>query len=92
MIYSYGNAGGIDDVKKRVINPPYFNHYNTLYDLIHTLSNHSYYGNSIKAFKNLSIHHYGHDDRLHKQVFMVVATHSGLHEQFVCYFIEEETK
>jgi hypothetical protein len=92
MIYAYGNSGGIDDVKKRLINPPYFKFYNCLYDLIHTLTNISYFGNSIKAYKDLSIKHYGYDDRLNKQIFMVTANHSGLKNQFVCYFIEEETK
>ena len=92
MIYAYGNSGGIDDVKKRFIDPPYFNFYKCLYDLIQTLSNISFYSNSIKAYKDLSIQYYGYDDRLHKQVFMVLANHSGFKHQFVCYFIEEEIK
>lgn len=80
--YCYGNASGIDSVIKREI---MFNHFyaESLKQII------NYVENQEHKKRNIKIIHYAYDDRLQKEVYMVVADHSGYKEQFELYFIEE---
>jgi hypothetical protein len=78
--FKYGNNGGIDKVKRREINcnSGYFNSLKALLDSCIT-----------KYAKNYKIEYYGYDDRIKRDVYMVVADHSGYKQQFMSYFIED---
>ena len=80
--FKYGNIGGIGRVIDREINPN-SGYYDSLIDL---LESEVYSEHTIEGFR---IKRYGFDDRLNKNVYMVLHDRGEYKQQFVCYFIEE---
>lgn len=84
-IYIYGNDSDIFKVQKRVHN---FNHkhFNNLKEVFIYLS--ELKKDIIKS--NLKMKYYAYDDRLDKDVWMIIADMKGYKNQFISYLIFED--
>lgn len=80
MYFKYGNSGGIDKVISREINSN-SGYYKSLRELIESEKR--------DWNDNLKVIFYVYDDRLGKDVYMVVGDYGNYEEQFLCYFIED---
>jgi len=80
MYFKYGNSGGIDKVIRREINSN-SGYYQSLRELIDSEKR--------DWNDNLKVIFYVYDDRLGKDVYMVVGDYGNYEEQFLCYFIED---
>lgn len=77
QFYIYNNSGGIDQVKTRYISKPQQALYNNLFEIFELYS----------MYKNLKLKYYAYDRRIERHVFILVADHSKLKEQFLSYVI-----
>ena len=77
--FKYGNQGGIQKIMDREINGN-GGYYHTLKRLLDSCKS--------EWNSNLKIKWYCFDERLNKDVYMVVADYSGHEQQFVSYFVE----
>lgn len=84
--FKYGNSGGIDKVRNREIN---YNsgYYESLHELLKSLTHGTSY-----AMSGFRIIRYAFDERLDKDVYMVLHDIGEYKEQFVCYFIEDDPR
>jgi hypothetical protein len=75
--YIYGTSGGIDNVKKRVINCNNF-YINDILEFIRNIK-----------YCNATLTYYGYDQRIQRQVYKITADHSKLKQQFLHYVIQD---
>lgn len=80
--YCYGGSHGIDFVKKRGLDYNYF-YENSLKGIIEHVEKWEF------KKKNIKFKFYAYDERLQKDIYMVIADHSGAKEQYCLYFFEE---
>lgn len=71
--YMYGNSGGIDKIKKELINPK-INTFKTIKEVFVNIEKR--YCNMLNI-SDLSIIYYCYDDRIKKDVYMIVTNRLG---------------
>jgi hypothetical protein len=85
--YVYNNAGGIDDIKNRIIDAGHFyiDDVLDLFSLTYARAKQGCWGVS-----NLVIRYRTYDDRIDRHVYEMLGDHSGYKRQFVWYIICDE--
>ena len=89
--YIYGNGGGIDEVRKGLEDPK--DTFNSIKDVFLSLSNRAC---NMYGISDLSVKYFCYDDRIDKDVYMVVTNRCGKENylkkhgcpQFVSYLVE----
>ena len=86
MIYYYGNAGGIQLPKTRDLNSNSGYAY-SIKDLFEQIIKNSLDAYANKKIEDFKVRYYGFDDRLDRDVYMVLTDYGGYKDQYVRYFI-----
>lgn len=82
--YKYGNSGGIKKVQDREINNN-SGYYDSLKDLFSSVKD------APRCDLDFKIKPYTFDERLGKDVYMIVCDYGNHSDRFECFFIEEDS-